>query len=107
MFSTQGDAQWQTLTFENVSLTEGEHSCSITTLDGSPIGLDAIDIDSMGAVKAYDPFIAKAKTKVSDLKNPGDVIAFEYTAASGAVGTFANIGAATKNPIPVTGTAIS
>ena len=109
-FSTyKATSSGQIITYENTSLEDKEHVAVITFTGATSsfnFYFDAIDIDANKSLLPYDPHVISAKTKTSALRNLGDTISFEYTAATaGALGTFANIGAATKSLIPAAGTA--
>lgn len=90
-------ARYQVLTYEKTGLINGIHAVKVfNPTGGYYLWFDAIDIDSDG--KLLHP-ILEEKSKLEEM-NIGDIISCEYTAASGAVGTFANLGNATKDVIP-------
>lgn len=93
-----GSLVYSGLFFELLDLPEGVHTAIIkrTSTDLGFIVLDAIDIDETG-VLLY-PYLTE-KTKISEMEI-GDVISCEYVAASNTVGTFSNLGNATKALIP-------
>lgn len=86
----------QRLIFEATELSNGEHIIVIENNSLSMIQIDAIDIDENGTL--LHPYLTE-KTNISSMEI-GDVISCEYVAASNTVGTFSNLGNATKQLIP-------
>lgn len=99
----------QAFVFEKTGLAHGEHSVKIiNNVSGYYFTFDAVDIDSTESIKNYNPSVAwiyKTKSNTSSMQI-GDRISFEYTApTAGQVGTFANLGSATKTEIPAASSA--
>lgn len=95
------DSLYQTLNFEITDLSNKEHCVEISYTNGQFM-IDAIDIDSTGQLKPYNFFVTlgiNIRTQLSDM-NIGDVIPCTYTATSGAVGTFSNLGSNSGAEIP-------
>ncbi|GBF32214.1 protein containing cell adhesion domain [Desulfocucumis palustris] len=99
--NTYGNLIYNALVYEKVGLTSGEHTVIIELTEGKIFDLDAIDIDDAG--KLIHPILTQ-KTVLSDMQI-GDVIPCRYTALSGAVGTFSELGTCTADEIPVAGSA--
>lgn len=96
---------YQMLSFEKTGLENKEHVVVVTKVPSGQMVFDAIDIDETGEIKPYNPWLNKTKNNIGSMQI-GDRIAFEYTAqTSGAVGSFANLGAATKAEIPTVSSA--
>lgn len=76
------------------NLSSGAHSVCIETVSTSTVALDAIDIETGGSYLPYSPNITLGSIAI------GSFIPCEYVASSGSVGTFSNLGTATKALIP-------
>lgn len=88
---------FQTLVYEKLNMDPGVHEVIITTNDTKYVGFDAIDIDSTGnLIHLYLP----EKTTIASM-TIGDIISCEYVATSGTIGSFNNLGNATKAGIPL------
>jgi hypothetical protein len=90
--------------YEKLGLSDTLHTVVVgTNTAGSYTGLVLTAYDYIPHV----PNITDYGTKRTTLNSltVGDYIECEYTASSGAAGTFANLGAATKSEIPVAGSA--
>lgn len=98
--------------FTKTDLEYKEHSVILKCLDKSVVTnsiqtrfiLDCIDIDDIGSLKSYNRWAGKSKTHIKDM-NIGDVIPCRYTAASGAVGTFSELGTCTAAEISIASSA--
>ena len=86
----------QRLIFEMTELSNEEHTITIENNSVRMIQIDAIDIDEAGTL--LHPYLTE-KTKISEMEI-GDVISCEYVATLNTVGTFSNLGNATKALIP-------
>jgi hypothetical protein len=89
--------------FEKLDLPNTEHTVIITGTASVIVGsknfnLTAIDISDTGSL--YDYWHIKTKISVSEMVT-GDRISCEYVATANSVGTFSNLGKATKVEIPV------
>lgn len=61
-FSQNGSTMSQVLNYSKIGLSNSEHYVSIMGIGGGDLfGIDAIDIDSGGALKAYNDHITKAQ----------------------------------------------
>ena len=94
-----GSLVYSGLFFELLDLPEGTHTVIIkrTSTDLGFIVLDAIDIDETGAL--LYPYLTE-KTKISEMEI-GDRISCEYIATANTLGSFQNLGKATKPVIPL------
>lgn len=92
------------LAYENTSLSSISHNVRLVkeVSDTGWFIFDAIDISSTGAILPYTGL--NEKTSISDMQ-VGDYISCEYTATSGAFGSFSNLGSATKSLIPAASSA--
>lgn len=92
------------LLYEKIGLLDTIHTVSIRSAGTSYFTLSSIDIDSTGYL--VHPILGTLPKLADDNIQIGDYITCEYIAlTSGVVGTFVNLGSATKSEIPFTGTA--
>lgn len=101
-YNNQGASIAQVLMAEATGLSDGVHDVLIRVKAGASYGLnlDAIDINDTGYLLM--PTEGLLRTKIEDMK-VGDYIPCNYTATSGAVGTFSNLGGPVGTEIPIAG----
>ena len=92
----------QVLVYEKCDLSDGEHYFEINTIGTLYVSIDAIDIADTGTLKTYLNF--RLKSSLTDMQI-GDYISCKYTATSGVVGTFSELGTTVASEIPVASTA--
>jgi 6-phosphogluconolactonase (cycloisomerase 2 family) len=88
------------LAYEKLNLINTTHTVIITTNDSLSVRFDAIDIDIDGSIESMTG--AVEATSLSEMKI-GDTISCRYTAASGSVGTFSELGTCISESIPEVG----
>lgn len=87
----------QVLVYEKLGLTLSHHAVEIIHITAGEAVIDAIDIDENG--RLLHPVLTE-KTNVKELQT-GDVISCEYIATANTLGSFQNLGKATKSVIPL------
>ena len=97
-FSQNGSAMGQTLVYEKLGLELGFHTVVMSLVTAS-FDVDAIDIDEDGYLE--HPHL-NIKTDIREM-TVGDAIACRYTALSGVVGVFSELGTCTADVIPAEG----
>lgn len=97
IFSEYGSLLKQVIVYEKLNLLNGLHTVEIENLEDYAINLDAVDINETGYL--LHPLLPE-KTNLSELQ-VGDVISCEYVVTSTTLGSFQNLGKATKPLIPL------
>lgn len=91
------------LNYELTGLSNSEHSVKIINEDANNFLFDAIDLDSTAVLKPYS--VLHTKYSADSANSRGDRIPCRYTASSGSLGIFSELGTCTAAEIPVASTA--